>query len=110
MKIRVIISFFLCCALTSCFDGRAFRPPPPEYSVWKKNGKTEEEVKQEMRDCGYINLYGYGIYGKGTIDDSARRENCMFNKGYKYEDGYKGICGTKNSNAVLACQETGPNK
>jgi hypothetical protein len=95
-------------------------PPPPIYTQYiKEQGSaTEEEVKQAMRLCGYIDLYGYGMERNVAINERAKRQNCMFLKGFKFKDGYKGICGELAAdiranrsypymNELSACQPTG---
>lgn len=100
-----ILTTLLCLsiALTGCFGGKPFQPPPPIYTTWIKNGVSQEEVKHAMRDCGYIDLYGYGGDRSATIEDRVIREKCMFAHGYRHKSGFQGICSLSNTENIAAC-------
>lgn len=105
---RLVLICAVSFILTACFGGKPFQPPPEEYTQWIKGGVSEEGVKQAMRQCGFTDLYGYGGDRNATFDDIARRENCMFQNGFKRKSGYKGICSLRRAKDIQACQELQP--
>jgi hypothetical protein len=100
------ISFLLCLVfLNGCYSENAFRPGPPAFKGWVRDATSEEDVKQEMLNCGYQNPYTPNR--NDTMNDRAIKEICMFNKGFirKNEIGFKGICYSSNWHDKPACVE-----
>jgi hypothetical protein len=97
LYIAIVLSSF-----TGCSVGKPFQPPPPMYQSYTKDGATASDVKSVMRQCGYAHEFG-GNPGD-TSEEVARRENCMFRNGFKYRDGYEGICSFKESSRLDACK------
>ena len=101
LKINVFIMSIL--LLTACFGGKPFQPHPPTFTQWVKDGVSADAVKGTMLQCGYIDLHGYGGDRDSTINDHAKRENCMFRNGFKYKDGYQGLCSSSDRKDLPAC-------
>ncbi|SFH62983.1 hypothetical protein SAMN04515618_101246 [Collimonas sp. OK307] len=81
---------------------RPFQPNPPMYELYVKDNATESDVKAAMLKCGYPSIAG-GSRGNSS-EVVAKRENCMFENGFKYRDGYKGICSLQSAQNTPACQ------
>jgi hypothetical protein len=89
--------------LAGCFN-KPFQPTPPAFKTWEKSGVSEDGVKQAMLKCGYPNVGGFaGI--KYLLNDAATAERCMFEAGFRYKDGWGGICSLKDADALPACEE-----
>lgn len=101
---KVVASTLLLLSLTACFGGKPFQPHPPTFTQWFKDGVSADAIKEAMRQCGYIDIYGYGGDRDSTINDHAKRENCMFRNGFKYKDGYQGLCSSLDRKDLPACQ------
>ena len=111
MVIRIIASILLTLSLTACFGQKPFQPHPPTFTQWVKDGVSSDGVKEAMRQCGEIDLYGYGGDRNSTMNDRAKRENCMFINGFKYKSGFQGLCTLKSYKDIPACQSnTQPKK
>ena len=100
---RFIVIFVLVAIVSGCYPEQAFRPPPSEFKGWIKSGTTESDVKAQMLSCGFSNPY-YADR-RDTINDEAQQESCMFDNGYTYKSGYKGICYGQNWEEKPACVE-----
>lgn len=99
-------SFFIIVVLiaaTGCIPKKAFQPNPPAYKDWYKGSLSDEEIKQEMLSCGHQNPYTPDR--NDSINDRAIKEICMFDKGFKYTSGFKGICYIINLHDKPACVE-----
>ena len=101
MPIKTIASILVSLFLTACFGWKPFQPHPPTFTQWVISA---DGVKAAMRQCGYIDLFGYGGDRNSTLNDHAERENCMFKKGFKYKDGYQGLCSSSDRKDIPACQ------
>jgi hypothetical protein len=99
---RVFFLSVLLLPVTACLY-EPFQPSPPEYVMWTKKNVEHQGVKKAMRDCGYKDLEGYGGDRNRTLEDLAKRQNCMFRDGFQYDDGYKGICSLKGIEKIAAC-------
>ena len=91
MIVAKLIEIGLLCAFLNACTGKPFQPPPPMFKMFEKKNATTENVKEEMLACDFPNVFSGSKTGD-TIGDLARRENCMFSKGFRYIDGRKGIC------------------
>jgi|GEM_PF-2248829 len=102
MKLKIIfLSSFL---LTACLGFKPFQPAPDEYKSWIKSGVTNKQVKEALLQCGYPSIYGFNK--KSYIpNEVALAEKCMFNKGFNYSSGYKGMCSIGNRKNLPACQQ-----
>jgi hypothetical protein len=104
--LKVFKGFFLSILLlsiTACLY-KPFQPNPPLYKSWVKKNVGQEGVKKAMRDCGYKDLYGYGnVIEEPTPEKTNKRANCMFKKGFWYDDGRKGICSLSHTGETVAC-------
>lgn len=87
----------------SCIPKKAFQPNPPAFKNWVKSGSTDEDVKAKMTACGYRNLYRGD--SRDTREDTATNQICMFNHGFRFNDGYKGTCYLPNWQTLPACVE-----
>ncbi|MFC6282229.1 MULTISPECIES: hypothetical protein [Polaromonas] len=87
-------------SLTAC--AKPFQPPPPMFKDFLGAGVNEAEVKTQMLRCGYKNVALE--VPSTTPNDVARREICMFKAGFKYADGYKGICSLPQGSKIEACR------
>lgn len=100
---KIIFQFSMIVALLTSCSTAMFKPPLPTYKEWNKSGVSEEGVKKAMLECGYPDVLG-SVRGV-TLNDIAKRQNCMFRKGFVYRDGYQGLCGAPNPRKDLpACQ------
>ena len=106
MIIKITVFFILTFPLTGCFGWKPFQPPPPTFTQWTKDGVTAEGVKQALRQCGYIDIFGYGGDKDSSINDHAQRQNCMFKNGFKYKGGYRGLCAEIERKHLPACQSS----
>ncbi len=104
MFVKITVFTMLTLSLTGCLGSKPFQPHPPIYAQWTKDGLTAEGVKQALRQCGYIDILGYGGDKDSSINDHAQRENCMFKNGFKYKDGYRGLCASIERKNLPACQ------
>jgi hypothetical protein len=104
MLLKISISIVLTVFLTACFGGKPFQPHPPIFMQWVKGGVSADGVKGALLQCGYIDIYGYGGDRDSTINDHAKRENCMFRNGFRYKDGYQGLCSSSDRKNLPACQ------
>ena len=91
MTVAKRIKVGLLCAFLNACTGKHFQPPPPMFKMFEKNCITTENVREKMIVCGFPNVFS-GRNSSDTRGDTARREYCMFSKGFRYVDGYKGIC------------------
>jgi len=100
--LKVFFIGFLSFCMCACFGGKLFQPPPSMYKTYVKEGASENIVKNAMLECGYLNPEG----GKENDinNEVARREICMFGKGFKYRSGYKGMCSLPGKSTLPACQ------
>jgi hypothetical protein len=74
--------------LTGCL-GLSNQPPDEFHIQWFKPNVSREETKKAIEECGFQNIYGYsGFY---LINEDAKRENCMFKRGFKYKNA-SGVC------------------
>lgn len=89
--------------LNACIPKQAFQPNPPEFKNWYKSNFSDEDIKQEMLNCGHQNPYSPNR--NDSMNDRAIKEVCMFNKGFKYTGGFKGICYIINWQDKPACVE-----
>ena len=92
MTVAKLIKIGLLCAFLSACTGKPFQPPPPMFKMFEKKNATTENVKEEMLMCGFPDIF-LGSKPGDTRGDLARRERCMFSRGFKYIDGRQGICG-----------------
>jgi hypothetical protein len=104
MFIKINLSVMSILLLTACFGGKPFQPHPPTFTQWAKNEVSADGVKEAMLQCGYKDLYGYGGDRDSTLNDHAKRENCMFRNGFRYKDGDQGLCTLKSYKDIPACQ------
>jgi hypothetical protein len=100
-SIAIMIFSAQCALLTSC-STKPFQPPPPTFLQLIKPGCNPEETKREMIDCGEQNVYT-GRNNDDTVQDIVKRQNCMFNKGYRYSSGWRGLCAEKAVAALPEC-------
>jgi hypothetical protein len=107
MSTRIFINLALLLGVvfgtTSCGGWKPFQPPPDLFESFIKEGVAVEGTKQEMRRCGFANLY-YGRQRGDTDNEIAARENCMFTKGFTYLEGYRGMCSLKRGRDLPACK------
>lgn len=100
-EVKLITLLKIALVLSGCGEAKPLQPPPPQFASYMKEGVTVEEIKQSMIQCGYPNVAGGKIGDKDS--EIAARENCMFDKGFRYRDGYKGICSLKRGAVLSAC-------
>ncbi|MFJ2987759.1 hypothetical protein ACIPF8_07820 [Collimonas sp. NPDC087041] len=101
--LRKRICFLLLALPLSACAYKPFQPNPPMFQTYFKAGVDEEGVKVAMRQCGYSSVVGR-VAGD-TVNDIAKRQNCMFANGFKFRDGSKGICSWANDKeSIPACQ------
>ena len=82
---------------------KPFQPAPPDFTMWTKNGASEEVVKKAMLACGYPNVGGFaGV--RSAIQEHARAQQCMFKSGFRHKDGSPGICSLPNIRDLRECQ------
>lgn len=84
---------------------KPFQPPPPAIEMWVKPGIEKEEVRKNLLDCGFPNAAGFvgSIRKKFKLSDEVRAEQCMFRKGYRYKDGWGGMCTIESASYQAAC-------
>jgi hypothetical protein len=100
---RKVITLWLLCAFLNACTAKPFQPPPPMFKMFERNNVTGENVKDEMLSCGFPNVFT-GRKSGDTRADTGRRERCMFQKGFRYIDGYRGICnGEAISDTATSC-------
>jgi hypothetical protein len=104
VRYKIMVPMMFAISLTACFSQKPFQPHPPTFTQWVKEGISEEGVKESMRRCGYIDLYGYGGDRNSSMNEEAKRENCMFKNGFRYKDGDPGLCALKSYKDVPACK------
>ena len=107
-RIRVITFTLLTLSLMACLGVKPFQPHPPTFTRWVKDGVSAEGVKEAMRKCGYVDLYGYGGDRDSTMNERALRQNCMFKNGFKPKDGDRGLCALKSYQDIAACRSDNP--
>lgn len=97
-----IFFYFFMVFLYGCAS-KPFQPAPLEFTMWMKNGASEEVVKRAMLACGYPNAGGFaGV--RSTIQEHARAQQCMFRSGYRHKYGSSGICSLPNIRDLKECQ------
>lgn len=74
--IAVLLAFVAGCSTTR------FEPPNWVYQAWSKDELSAEQVKAEMRDCGYEDVRRANDLSKG---EAARAEACMKAKGFELD-------------------------
>ncbi len=68
----------LCGMLGGCFGPGAFKPSPPYYQSWIKEGADELDIKKKILECGDSSPAG----GNQTMNESALVHLCMVRSGY----------------------------
>jgi hypothetical protein len=77
-----------------------------ESKYWEKNGATHNDVLRAMAECGYTDFeYGYGE--DKTDEGQARREECMYGKGFKNRV-WGGLCSMPDYMIKLAVCRDAP--
>jgi hypothetical protein len=99
-----ILSFFIVAGILYGCINKPFQPTPPAFKTWTKVGVSEEDVKQAMLNCGYPNVGGFAGT-KYTPNEVAHAEQCMFRKGFRFKDDWKGICSLRGGNTLSECRE-----
>ena len=98
---NIIFLVTLTISIGGCFGIKPFQPPPAEYESWEKSGVSDPEVRRTLLACGYPNPYGFD---RDYIpNDVAIAEQCMFSRGFRRNDSYKGICAVPNRRDLPAC-------
>lgn len=108
-KYTAIALLLLMLVTTGCtaYLTRGFRAPADEDDVWKKRGISKVEVVTAMQGCGYTDTQqGYGE--DHSINGYATRQECMFLKGFKRNDGRGGVCSNPEYRATLPACKNAP--
>jgi hypothetical protein len=72
------------------------------FEMFERSGSSPADAKTAMLICGFPNVVT-GRNPTDTLGDTARRERCMFLKGFRYIDGYRGICSTRAAKNISEC-------
>jgi hypothetical protein len=83
MKRIILFLLIFVISLSGCFGWKPFQPAPPEYRTWKKQGRSELDVKKSILECGYLNVLDGGEMG---LNGFVLAYRCMINQGYTYYD------------------------
>lgn len=100
MKLKLLIALLMIGPLSGC--AKPFQPPPAEFSLWKKTGVSEEQVKHKMLSCGFPDIDGF--VGNYTHEAAAAAEQCMIRDGFRRRGSWKGVCSLASSASLKACQ------
>ena len=103
MVIKIIASILLSLSLAACFGQKPLQPHPPTHTHWTKDGVSAEGVKAAMRQCGYIDIHGYGGDKVSTMNDQANMVNCMYRNGFKHNQNLN-LCKLESYKDLPACQ------
>ena len=100
-----IIFLAILCLVVACV--KPFQPPPAAIESWVKPGVGRDERLKQLLDCGFPNAGGfYGSSARGTtIIDEIRAERCMFDNGFHYKSGWKGLCTLNSEDIRAACRQ-----
>ena len=101
--------FFVAILTNGCsaYLKRGFRGVADESDVWVQAGKNKNDVVLAMKAYGFTNIMaGYG--DNNSHNDVAAREECMFAKGFKYVDGWGGLCSDPSYRATLPVYQNAP--
>lgn len=100
---RLLISTMVALLLAGCNIGRGFQPPPEGYEGFKKHNISNEMIKQDMRSCGFPDVYHTSAYYTNNENAFIKSTLCMEKKGY-ITNRYGGICNIDSFKNTEACQ------
>lgn len=108
-KHTTIMLLLAALATTGCtaYLTRGFRAPADEDDMWVKRGISKAGVITAMQECGYTSTQqGYG--NDNSINGHAMRQECMFSKGFKRNDGSGGACSDPEFRVTLPACKNAP--
>lgn len=98
--------FFLLIAfiLTGC--STSWDPPPTGYESYQSRHPRidVEQIKQDMKACGFPDVISYEDYYHNT-EGFAQSALCMERKGYRNAVGRRGICSVDSFENTETCQK-----
>lgn len=102
---KYVIILMCTCMIVAC--AKPFQPPPIAIESWVKPGVGRDQLLKQLLDCGFPNAGGfYGSSARGvTIIEKIRAERCMFDNGYHYRSGWKGLCTLSGEHIRAACRD-----
>ncbi|MFC0821405.1 hypothetical protein [Moraxella marmotae] len=101
--LMVLISILL---ITGCLP-RSMQPPPKGYeSYHSRHPRIKvETIKQDMRECGFPDVYNEAGYFVDDKNGFAQSNICMEKKGYRNIEGRRGVCSSDIFKNTEACQK-----
>lgn len=102
----VVVTLLVCVgAVTGC-TVKPFQPLPPKFLQWTKQGRSTQDVKDQLVACGYDNPYGgFSSTKNPTWDQIISVELCMERNGFKYLlSDRKSVCDLTFSSTQAACK------
>lgn len=102
---KYVIVLVCMCMIVGC--AKPFQPPPTAIESWVKPGVGRDQKLKQLLDCGFPNAGGFfGSSARGvTITEKIRAERCMFDNGYHYKSGWKGLCTLSGEDIRAACRD-----
>jgi hypothetical protein len=99
----------LCVVIIGCNIPQSFKPLPPMFKNWEKKNTSDDEIKEALMTCGYVNPFT-GFAKNESLNTRAKSSLCMQKKGFHYFLGPI-ICDQNQENRTLlpACQPVSQN-
>ncbi|MDO4223976.1 MAG: hypothetical protein Q4D05_08125 [Acinetobacter sp.] len=94
----VMVLFIISCS-------SAFQPPPRGYEVYQNRHTNDEQIKQDMRECGFPDVNDEFEYFHANKNAYTQSTICMEKKGYVNGSGKAGICSIDSFKSTEACQQ-----
>jgi len=106
LTIKYMIVLACVCMIVAC--AKPFQPPPTAIESWVKPGVGRDQLLKQLLDCGFPNAGGfYGSWARDvTITERIHAERCMFDNGFRYRSGWKGLCTLSGEDIRAACGDS----
>ncbi len=76
--------------LASC--STSWDPPPQGYKIYQTRKTNDEQIKQDMKECGFPDVHNNNHYFVNYHNEYVASSLCMESKGYRNSSLPKGVC------------------
>ncbi len=81
-KVVLIAAIIINVSACSILNPESHQPPKSVFQAWSKNGISPDQVKSEMKECGYRDIFNANDL---SDQEALIAETCMQNKGFKLD-------------------------